>query len=103
MSDNGNETSMDAEDIAIVFEGADIFVRRCLGYACVPLGHPSELAEYDAWLHKAIEDVRCVTPGYWNDAGCRAEVDGMLLGSAQCHLVSLLHGMLTDDGHGDMA
>ena len=62
--DNSNETSMDAEDIAIVFEGAEVFVRRCLGHTCVPLGYPAELAEYDALLRKAIEDVRCVTPGY---------------------------------------
>lgn len=88
---------MDAENIALVFEGADAFVRRCLGRTCVPLGHPAELSEYDAWLRKAIEDVRCVTPGYWHDAGCRAEVDSMLLGAAQYHLVSLLHGMLSDE------
>lgn len=97
MSDNGDEAGMDAENIAIVFEGADALVRRCLGHACVPLGHPAELAEYDALLCKALEDVRCVTPGYWHDAGCRAEVDGMLLGTARYHLVSLLHGMLTDE------
>lgn len=95
--DNSNETSMDAEDIAIVFEGAEVFVRRCLGHTCVPLGYPAELAEYDALLRKAIEDVRCVTPGYWYDAGCRAAVDSMLLGAAQYHLVSLLHDMLSDE------
>ena len=104
MSDeNSNETGMDAEDIALMFEGAEAFVRRCLGRTCVPLGHPAELVEYDAWLRKAIEDVRCVTTSYWHDTGCRAEVDSMLLGAAQYHLVSLLHGMLTDDGYGGMA
>ena len=72
--DNSNETGMNAEDIAIVFEGSEVFVRRCLGHTCVPLGYPSELAEYDAWLRKAIENVRCVTPGYWHDAGCRAAI-----------------------------
>lgn len=56
--DNSNETSMDAEDITLVFEGAEVFVRRCLGRTCVPLGHPAELVEYDAWLRKAIEDIR---------------------------------------------
>ena len=95
--DNSNETSMDADDIAIVFEGAEVFVRRRLGHTCVPLGHPAELAEYDALLRKAIEDVRCVTLGYWYDAGCRAAVDSMLLGAAQFHLFSLLHGMLSDE------
>ena len=95
--DNSNVTGMNAEDIAIVFEGSEVFVRRCLGHTCVPLGYPSELAEYDAWLRKAIENVRCVTPGYWHDAGCRAAVDSMLLGAAQYHLVSLLHGMLSDE------
>lgn len=95
--DNSNETSMDVENIALVFEGADAFVRRCLGRTCVPLGHPAELAEYDAWLHQAIEDVRRVTTSYWYDAGCRAEVDSILLGAAQYHIVSLLHGMLFDE------
>lgn len=88
---------MDAENIAIVFEGAEVFVRRYLGHTCVPLGHPTELVEYDARLRKAIEDIRSVTPSYWNDADCRAEVDSMLLGAAQHHLVALLHGMLSDE------
>lgn len=79
--DNSNETGMDAENIALVFEGAEAFIRRCLGRTCVPLGHPAELVEYDAWLRKAIEDIRCVTQSYWHDAGCRAEVDSMLLGA----------------------
>lgn len=99
--DHSNETNMDAENIALVFEGAETFVRRCHGRTCVPLGHLAELVEYDAWLRKAIEDVRCVTPSYWHDAGCRAEVDSMLLGAAQHHLVALLHGMLSDGTHTD--
>lgn len=92
---------MDAEDIALVFEGAEVFVRKCLGRTCVPLGHPAELVEYDAWLRKAIEDIRSVTPSYWHDADCRADVNSMLLGTAQYHLVALLHGMLSDGTRAD--
>lgn len=69
-----------------------------MSLACVPLGRPSALDEYDARLRAAISPIRRVTGGYWDDAGTRDAVDEILLAHARYHLTAVLHGMAADGG-----